>query len=163
MRARLYATDKHRGQQRKYTGEPYIVHPFAVAAIVKSVPHSEEMIAAAWLHDVVEDCGVKGAEIWNAFGSEVCLMVMQLTKVDLSLGNRTKRMGMDCERLGNSPAGTQTVKLADLIDNSSSIMQHDPNFARKYLQEKRDLLNVLTKGDRSLWNRADEICRKAGF
>lgn len=42
-------------QLRKYTNEPYINHPCNAVAIVKSVPHIEEMVAAAWLHDVVED------------------------------------------------------------------------------------------------------------
>lgn len=56
-RARRYATKAHAAidQRRKYTNDPYIVHPQAVMEIVSSVPHSEEMLAAAWLHDTVED------------------------------------------------------------------------------------------------------------
>ena len=59
-RARLFATAAHAavGQLRKYTHEPYIVHPAEVASIVKTVAHTEAMIAAAWLHDTVEDTGV---------------------------------------------------------------------------------------------------------
>lgn len=51
------ATAAHEGigQVRKYTGEPYINHPAAVAELVSSVPHTPEMLAAAWLHDTVED------------------------------------------------------------------------------------------------------------
>ena len=47
-------------------------------------------------------------------------------------------------------AAAQTIKLADLISNSRSIMAHDPNFARTYLEEKRMLLEVMTKGDPGL-------------
>lgn len=43
------------GQLRKYTNEPYIVHPLEVARIVKSVPHDSNMVMAAYLHDVLED------------------------------------------------------------------------------------------------------------
>ncbi|VDZ55823.1 bifunctional (p)ppGpp synthetase II/ guanosine-3',5'-bis pyrophosphate 3'-pyrophosphohydrolase [Serratia odorifera] len=56
-RARRYATKAHAAidQRRKYTNAPYIVHPQAVVEIVRSVPHTDEMLAAAWLHDTVED------------------------------------------------------------------------------------------------------------
>lgn len=62
VRAARFARDAHKGQSRKYTGRPYIVHPMNVAVLVKNHytgPHYDEAIAAAWLHDVVEDCGVK--------------------------------------------------------------------------------------------------------
>ena len=55
--ARVFATTHHAaiGQVRKYTGEPYINHPASVVELVRSVPHTEVMLAAAWLHDTVED------------------------------------------------------------------------------------------------------------
>ena len=60
-RARLFATAAHEaaGNVRKYTFEPYIVHPAEFVEILKGVPHTDEMLAAAWLHDVVEDTEVK--------------------------------------------------------------------------------------------------------
>ena len=57
----MFAIAAHKavGQKRKYTGDDYIVHPAEVAHIVDQVPGStDEMVAAAWLHDVVEDTGV---------------------------------------------------------------------------------------------------------
>lgn len=56
-RAREFATEAHKSidQRRKYTNQPYIVHPLTVAELVRTVPHTEEMIAAALLHDVVEE------------------------------------------------------------------------------------------------------------
>jgi len=56
-KAQVFATAAHEavGQKRKYTNSPYWKHPQAVARIVKSVDHTERMLATAWLHDVVED------------------------------------------------------------------------------------------------------------
>lgn len=166
MRARLYATDKHAEQKRKYTFEPYITHPRNVAETVRGVPHSEEMLAAAWLHDVVEDClTVRHVDIWNLFGSEVCFLVMQLTDISCSWqGSRKERKAIDRIHTSHACADAKTIKLADLIDNSSSIMEHDPKFAKVYLAEKRLLLDeALREGDATLWARADEICKKAGL
>ncbi len=56
--AEEWATELHEGQFRKYTSEPYIVHPRAVARLVADHGGSPDMVAAAWLHDVVEDCNV---------------------------------------------------------------------------------------------------------
>ena len=94
-RALSFATAAHASidQRRKYTGEPYIVHPVAVAEIVRSVPHTPEMIAAAYLHDVVEDTPVTIAEIESEFGSTISGLVGWLTDVSApSDGNRRSRM-----------------------------------------------------------------------
>jgi (p)ppGpp synthase/HD superfamily hydrolase len=163
-KARRFANVAHVTQIRKYTMEPYIYHPAEVADIVRTVPHDEEMLAAAWLHDVVEDCGVKGATIWNEFGSAVCFMVMQLTDVSRpSDGRREVRKRIDREHSARSCPGAQTVKLADIISNSKNILANDENFSKIYLPEKRELLRVLTKGDQELWDQADKICREAGY
>src|SRR3546814_15231434 len=53
---------------RKYTGEPYIHHPIEVMEIVSSVPHTEDMLAAALLHDTIEDTSVTQEDINREFG-----------------------------------------------------------------------------------------------
>lgn len=68
---------------------------------------------------------------------------------------------MDRQRLADSSREVQTIKVADLIDNTPSIVQHDPDFARVYLREKRDLLNVLTLADQDLVDRAWTLLREA--
>ena len=68
---------------------------------------------------------------------------------------------MDRQRLAESSREVQTIKVADLIDNTPSIVQHDPDFARVYLREKRDLLNVLTLADQDLVDRAWTVLREA--
>ncbi len=153
-KAQVYAMAAHAavGQKRKYTGEPYIVHPAEVASIVASVEGvTFDMIAAAWLHDVVEDTGCTITDIHMAFGADIAALVSWLTDVSKpSDGNRKFRKAMDREHTAQAPAEAQTIKLADLISNSRSIMAHDPEFAKTYLEEKRLLLEVLTKGDSGL-------------
>ena len=154
-RALAFATIAHGEQKRKYSGEPYIVHPIEVMEIVKTVPHDEAMLAAALLHDVVEDTEVTLAEIHQAFGEDVASLVDDLTDVSKPEdGNRKLRKALDREHSANSSARAQTVKLADLISNSSDILENDPKFARVYLAEKELLLEVLTQGDPTLHEKA---------
>ena len=146
----MFATAAHAavGQLRKYTFEPYIVHPAEVAAIVAEYGGTPEMIAAAWLHDTVEDTGVTSELIRKEFGDEVADLVGWLTDVSRpDHGNRAQRKAVDRAHTAAAPAAAQTIKLADLICNTRSIMAHDPKFAVTYLAEKRLLLEVMTKGD----------------
>ena len=163
QKAQVYAMAAHASVQqvRKYTNEPYIVHPAEVASIVASVPGAtEDMVAAAWLHDVVEDTGCTFTDIHMAFGIDIATLVGWLTDVSKPEdGNRAHRKAVDREHTAQAPAEAQTIKLADLISNSRSIMTHDPKFAEVYLAEKRLLLQVLTKGDRGLHARASEFVR----
>ena len=117
VRAALFAARAHHraGQRRKYTLAPYIVHPEAVAALVCSVPHTEEQHAASWLHDVVEDCGVPLTLIREEFGEEVVRLVGDL--MDVSRPEDGRRMLPDGSevpiwmRLGwRGAAGTSPVR-----------------------------------------------------
>jgi len=78
--AKLVASFWHTKQVRKYTGEPYINHPAEVVELVRSVPHTEAMLCAAWLHDVVEDTPATLRSIEYlfgdlTFGGQVALLV----------------------------------------------------------------------------------------
>lgn len=158
-KARIFAVAAHCavGQLRKYTAEPYWVHPAEVVSILKTRPHDPEMIAAAWLHDVVEDTGVTIEVIRAEFGSKVSDLVGWLTDVSRpDHGNRAARKAVDRAHTAAAPAEAQTIKLCDLISNTKSIVEHDPEFAKVYLKEKQLLLEVLTKGDPVLYNRASK-------
>lgn len=164
-RAYTFALAAHTaiGQKRKYTGEPYIIHPMEVAATVKTVPgHTEEMVAAAYLHDVVEDTDVGIDVILHLFGATVAEYVRLLTDPPKVEGgpNRKERKRHDRERLSGAPSEVQTIKLADLIANTTSIVQFDPKFAVTYLEEKRLLLEVMDKGDAELHARATAIVQR---
>lgn len=164
-RARLWAIRWHGDQVRKYTGEPYWRHPEAVAALVKTVPHTPEMVAAAYMHDVIEDTPCTEAEMRAEFGDAVTDLVMWLTDVSKPTdGNREARKAIDRAHSTAAPREAKTVKLADLIDNSRSIIARDPDFAVTYLREKRLLLDeALRDGDSTLWQMADEITRSAQY
>lgn len=152
-RARVFATAAHAavGQVRRYTGEPYSVHPRAVAELVASVDHTPEMIAAAWLHDVVEDTRVMIEQIRDEFGQGVADLVWWLT--DRSRpedGNRAARKAIDRMHLSQAPTAAHTVKIADLIDNTLTITAHDPHFAKPYRREKLLLLDAMPNGNVAL-------------
>lgn len=159
-RASQFAKQAHAAidQRRKYTREPYIVHPAAVARLVASVSDDEAMICAAWLHDVVEDTAVTIAQIEIEFNPDIASLVADLTDVSTPAdGNRETRKLIDLKHTQAASPRAKTVKLADLIDNSSSISHHDPRFAKIYMAEKRRLLGVLQEGDQRLFAIANEI------
>lgn len=157
-RALLFAGKAHAGQTRKYTGEPYLNHCIEVAGMVAGVSGSVEMIAAALLHDTIEDTPTTLADLEREFGIAVSYLVNQVTDVSRpSDGNRAKRKRMDRDHLAIASAEAQTIKIADIISNTASIVERDPDFAKVYLREKAELLPVLTKGDRRLWERAHAL------
>lgn len=157
-RARLFATRAHDGQVRKYTGEPYIVHPIAVAGLVRSVDLDDEVVAAAFLHDVVEDCGVGIEEIAGRFGSRVAKFVGEVTNVSKPEdGNREARKALDRAHLAKASPEGMSIKLADMLDNSRSIIPRDPGFARVYLREMQLVLPGLTDGNPVLWSRVSAV------
>lgn len=162
--AQVFATAAHGAirQVRKYTGEPYITHPAVVAEIVALVPgHTWQMISAAWLHDVLEDTGVTEDTIREIFGAEVTQMVKDLTNVPLTAGNRAARYQMNLEKLSKASPQTKTIKIADLLHNTKSIVEHDRGFAPVYLREKLGALDVLREGDPVLWAMAYQQCVSA--
>lgn len=156
-----FSAGAHEGQIRKYTGEPYIVHPCEVMQIlIDSVPNtSTEMLCAALLHDVVEDCGVTSEEIREHFGPIVEDLVFWLTDPPTVPGgpNRAARKAMTRERYSIAPAEAQTIKCADIISNTSTIREYDPDFAVVYLDEIRALLEVLDRAHPVLLAKAKEI------
>lgn len=157
-KALAYATEAHKGQVRKYTGEPYIVHPIEVMETVRRVMDDPEVQAAALLHDVVEDTPVSIKDIEDVFGPRVAALVSDLTDVSKPEdGNRATRKELDRQHSAKASPDAQSVKLADLISNSMSIVKDDPNFAKVYMKEKALLLGVLTKGNPQLFSLAAKI------
>ena len=164
-RADAFAAEAHASidQRRKYTGDPYIVHPRRVAQTVKDTGARDEVIAAALLHDVVEDTPVTLEEIRTEFGKDVAALVEMVTDVSRPAdGNRRLRKAMDRDHLALASAEGQTIKLADLIDNTASITQYDPGFAKVYMREKVELLGVLKKGDITLCQHASALAEQYG-
>lgn len=147
VKAALFATEAHKGQLRKYDKIPYIAHPAAVAVLVSHMTSDAEMIAAAYLHDVVEDTDITHEEIFKEFGLRVAELVYDLTdhftKERYPHLNRKKRKNLEAKRIGKISKDAQLIKLCDLADNTKSIIKDDPGFASLYLREKAELLEEM--------------------
>jgi guanosine-3',5'-bis(diphosphate) 3'-pyrophosphohydrolase len=109
----------HAGQQRKGDGSPFIVHPVRVAELVEAEGFGESVIAAALLHDVVEDSDLEADEVVERFGTEVGRLVAALTE-DERIADYEERK--DAHRDQVAAAGERAVaiyvadKLANLCD-----------------------------------------------
>jgi (p)ppGpp synthase/HD superfamily hydrolase len=153
-----FAVQAHGNQLRKYTNDPYWLHPAAVGITVSHTPYrTPEAIQAALLHDVLEDTNMPYSTINGRFGRVVADYVQMLTDPPKASGNRAARKAVVKARLMDAPAMVKTIKLADMIDNTSSITKYDPDFAKTYMREKADLLESLEGGDQSLYDRAYRI------
>lgn len=150
-RASDFAATAHEGQTRKYTGEPYFSHCAAVAKRVSEQTNDAEVIAAAYLHDVIEDTDVTYNRLVNTFGPRVADIVLDLTDVYTPQRfkglNRRDRKRHEALRLKTISPEAKLVKLADIEDNTRDIVPHDPGFAAVFLREKADMLSCLSGGD----------------
>lgn len=124
VRAALrFAADAHRGQRRD-EGTPYIEHPVRVAAVLAGTGFGEaEVLAAALLHDTLEDCAVTEAELERGFGSRVAGLVRAVTKREVLPGSPPT---VDLRTMSLE---AKAIKLADRLDNLRSL--HRSPDARK--------------------------------
>lgn len=147
-RAMRFAAVAHDGQYRKYTGEDYWYHCKNVAALVEAADGDYAQVAAAWLHDTLEDTPVTYADIDREFGKDVADLVVELTDVytkkEFPFANRMVRKGWETERLSRVSDRAKTIKICDIADNTRDIVENDPKFSIIYLKEKAAMLEVLT-------------------
>ena len=162
-RAKQYAAEKHAKQRRKYVDQPYFNHLEAVANTLMSADITDPtVIAAAYLHDTVEDTGTTMQDIIREFGIDIAELVYWLT--DAEKGNRESRNVMSAWRLSRAPMLAKLIKFADVIDNTNSIREHDPGYFPKYAEEKRVILTRMLEVEGSdltkhaLFNRAWKAC-----
>ena len=151
IRAAQFAAVAHHKQMRKYghSDRAYITHPARVAGMVCTVlGATEEMVAAAWLHDVIEDCGVTAATLEKEFPHLTVGLVKELTNPSKQYPelSRAERKEMDREHVSKCCQQTKIIKLCDRIDNVRESLD-DPetpeDFFKLYLKESRALLEVL--------------------
>jgi (p)ppGpp synthase/HD superfamily hydrolase len=145
--AAQFARMAHDGQTRKYTLRPYIMHPARVAGRVILLDDvTEDVVCAAWLHDVVEDCNVGKEDLAERFGDDVAELVSELTnppKGDSSL-NRAARKARDRDRLRTASRWARTIKLIDRIDNLGEIGAAPLKFRALYAEESDALREALS-------------------
>ena len=157
-----FVTKAHNGQRRKYTDEPYVTHLIKVMNICRQYTHDVSMLAAALLHDVLEDTSVTKEQLKdflltimeNAKAERTLHLVDELTdrfvKSNYPQWNRRKRKAMEMERLAATSADSQTIKYADVLDNSTDFGD-SADFAVVFLRECKTLLQMMTKGNAQLY------------
>lgn len=161
-----FADAAHGDQTRRYTNERYIVHPVRVMETVREYRQDLPVLAAALLHDVLEDTSVGKRELQNFLVKTMrepdayttLRLVEELTdvyiKADYPALNRRARRLKEVERLSGCSPDAQTIKYADIIDNVVDIVHHDNDFALIFIRECKQLLDGLTKGHPKLYERA---------
>jgi len=142
QRAYIYASRKHEGQNRR-SGEPYVVHPVAVAKIVADMGLDAASICAALLHDTIEDTDASRDELTELFGKDVASLVDALTK--LSRVNFTRREERAAESFRKMLIATAQdirvllLKLADRLHNMQTLEHLEPSRQERIAQETRDI------------------------
>lgn len=163
---------KHVEQKRKYTNEPYLFHLIAVAKMADEKCRFGYEIGLC--HDLFEDTDCTTAQLHlslkrfgynNSDRNFILDAVIELTDVYISEDfpqlNRAKRKALESDRLHKISYEAQTVKYCDLINNTESIVKYDPGFAVKYLEEKKSILNGMTKGNPVMFQKCKRVLRKA--
>jgi (p)ppGpp synthase/HD superfamily hydrolase len=108
------------------------------------------VVAAALLHDTIEDCEVTYVDLLDNFGRNIADRVQALSDQALPDWNRATRKAWEAGRLSTCDEWTQTIKCADLHHNTMDIVPYDSGFAKVYLAEKRVVLAGLVRADARL-------------
>jgi len=137
----------HQHQVRKDGRTPYAAHPSRVALIIATLfgCTDEVVLAAAFLHDVIEDADVDYDDILERFGPDVADLCAAMTK-DMRLVEEKREPAYD-EQLAAASWQARLIKLADVFDNLSDVTN---DLARQKLFGKADRVLALTAGDPEL-------------
>lgn len=153
-----FVKEQHGDQIRKYVGTPYWTHTYEVAEIVSEFV--DGTIEIAFCHDLLEDTDCTqglllselleiGYEYEEAM--DIVVGVVELTDVFTHEAypqfNRKTRKELEAERLSKISVKAQSIKYADLIHNTGSIVEFDKDFAVTYLKEKKYMLNKMRLGN----------------
>lgn len=150
-RAAHYAVVAHGNQTRKGSGLPYVVHPAEVAEMAASTPGATpELVAAAWLHDTIEDTEADEETLRSLFGHKVAGLVAELTNQFTKEAhpdkNRKTRKRLEFERLAGVSREAKLLKMLDRISNLKATGL-DEGFLRLYLEETAAMLPGLEDAD----------------
>jgi len=149
LRARDFAERKHKGQVRK-DGTPYFSHLVRVADIVfefKKCKRIDEIVAAAYLHDCLEDTDTGISELRENFGEVVALLVVELTtdKLRSRLDGKANYLSKKFSSERAISNWALVIKLADRLDNVSDLAERDEEFAERMKRQTLVLLDALER------------------
>lgn len=161
-RAYAVAEHLHREQKRK-SGEPFIIHPLAVATILAEMGLDTATLVAALLHDTVEDTPFSLAHLTAEFGPEVGVMVDGVTKVDQSMYGRDAAAGETFRKMvvaARDDLRVLLIKLADRLHNLRTLQFQPPHKRIKIAQGTRELLIPLAErlGVYRLKRELEDLC-----
>ena len=154
-RAAALATLAHEGQERDDGGGPYIRHPARVAAtLAKHFPDDHALVAAAWCHDVIEDCPqITVDALRAAIGDDALALVQEVTNPSKGFPDlpRAERKSMDRAHIAVISRRAKLIKLADRADNlTDGAKSPDKAWIATYVAESRLLAEVLKGTDERL-------------
>lgn len=132
--AAQFATEKHEGQKRKFSGKDYIVHPLSVANLVSRYTNNGEVIEAAILHDTIEDTDTTYQEIQTTFNTRVANLVQELSNDPDQIKSLGKTVYMR-KKMGTLTPEALLIKLADRLDNVSDFAE--PSFREVILKDEK--------------------------
>lgn len=141
--ARSIAQDKHSYQYRKFSNEPYFKHPSRVADIVSKFTKDDNIISAAYLHDVLEDTKTSEKELNAVFGPKILNYVKELTSVKKEIVKIGKADYL-LNKMNKMSSGALLIKLADRLDNVSDFKHASRKFINKYIKETFYILEHLS-------------------
>ena len=162
-RAYKFAYEKHFDQKR-LTGEPYIIHPLNVAYILTRTNADYETLSAALLHDVVEDCNVSSAEIEEMFGHNIAVLVDGVTKINkLNLSGTTEALINNQRKILvglSEDVRVIIIKLADRLNNMQTLFVHSEKKQKATARETLDILTPIADrlGINSIKQDLEEFC-----
>ena len=135
LKATEFAANKHRGQHRKGNlNTPYINHPIKVASVLEKVGVNDTVtLAAALLHDVIEDTDTTHSEIKNVFNQKVADIVLEVT--DDKVKSKKERKALQIETAKSLTYEAKLIRIADKICNIQDVSGEDaPNwtYERKF-------------------------------
>lgn len=146
-RATLFALQAHKNTERRGKAYPYIIHPMEAASIVATITNDQEILAAAILHDVIEDCGKTVDEIKEEFGERVAELVSAESDVQFPGLSETQswkaRKQYAIDNLKSQSHDAKIVALGDKLSNMRGI-------ARDYKEQGEKLWDLFHAPDPSL-------------
>lgn len=120
-RAVIFAAQAHGGTERRGKGYPYIIHPMEAVTIVATITNDPEMLAAAILHDAVEDTSATIEQIRSEFGDRVADLVQHETAPLPDDAPWRTRKEAQLEQLRNAPFDSKVVALGDKLSNMRAL------------------------------------------
>jgi (p)ppGpp synthase/HD superfamily hydrolase len=160
-KAKEFALQAHKEQ--KYGTRPYSFHLEKVVAIAKEFNLNENLVAACWLHDTIEDCKVSFQDIKNLCGEEVAEMIFCVTG-ELGRNRKERKAKTYPKILANTDA--LAVKLCDRIANlEQSLLDENLNLVTMYLNEHKEFKEALFKNNvdeavLKLWTKLENLVNK---